>query len=202
MKSLAFCFTVLIGTFLIHSCTSDESTPLTAVEKTKLKKSFVTDPYFMPDTVIHYKLFTDSLLLTFHPKAHYKQWTLQVILRTDDRSAGMDLGDKTKVRVSGNSIVWKGFHISPDSVNLYYPELFGFPIMKDNYLVLRKNMDNGRMFFKDPDKDGILKPWGPGKRQNYIGFRMAILPKLKKKEYNYCWELLEKYLGYNPSTTD
>lgn len=174
---------------------SNENEPLTDAEKVKLKKAFVTDPYIMPDTLIHYKLYQDSLVFTFRPKAHYKLWTMHTILRTNDSSPGRDLGDKTGVKVIGNSIVWTGFHIPADSTDLYSPELFAFPIMEGNYLVVRNPADNNCMFFKDKNKNGILLPWGPGKKQNYIGFELSMLPKLKKREYDYCWELLGQLAG-------
>lgn len=184
---------------LLAGCNSGD-TGLSEKQKLDLKSRFYNPNYVMPDTIIHYELYTDSLVLSFQPKANYKYWYTQMILREDYFGAqsemnNIDLGAYDKHEVKENKIVFRDFHISPDSIDKYVPDFFAFPHIDDGTLVMRNPVENNRIFFWKQGDDKILTPWGPSKKQNYVCFNLNILSELNKEEYDYCFEVLFEETG-------
>lgn len=193
-KTLLF---VVLAIF-ISACNSGPN-QLTQKEKNALKSRFFNPNFIMADTMMTYHLYPDSLVLTFTSKAHYSSWITHMILRLGysgelSRTNSIDLGYSEKHVVKNNQLVFTGFHISPDSTDLYLPELFGFPNIGIDTFVAKVPTENNQIFFKRQRENEILTPWGPYKKNKYVAFYMNQLKGLNPMEKEYCHELMEKEL--------
>lgn len=184
---------VLIVLFLIalvgHAC-QNTSTEISAARKAELKDRFINPDYEMPDTLIRYELFTDSLVLTFVPKANFDIWQTTVVLRESyDRHSVINLGYLTYRNVVNDQIMIKGFHVSEDSLDLFMPDFDGWPVSNDSLYVLEKSVH--LTVLRKEGSENLLEPFFKRKIE-YVSFDLAFLRTLKKKEFEYCMKLVQK----------
>ncbi len=193
--------TILLLFFLViaASCVSTDN-ELTEERKKELKEKFCNANYVIPDTVIHYELYSDSLVLKFEPIAHYNAWNVSMVLREDyediqSNNNNVDLGYEVVRKVTNNEIVITGFHISPDSTDIYRPEFMGWPIFDNKIFVIPKGAT--RLLYRKIGSANNITPFWT--KQHNVSFDLNFLYSLSnRKEYDYCFELFLKESGMNP----
>lgn len=140
-------------------------------------------------------MFTDSLVLTFVPKANFDIWQTTVVLRKSyDRHSGINLGYLVHRNVVDDQIVIKGFNVSEDSLDLYMPDFDGWPVSSDSLFVLEKSAH--LTVLRKEGSENLLEPFFKRKIE-YVSFDLAFLRTLNKKEFEYCMKLVQKEVGGN-----
>lgn len=192
IKKPLFILLILFTTALVVYFSEPKEPTLTQSEKVALEKRFITDPYIMPDTLIDYTIYSDSIVFEFKQPVHYKYWNLDLALtvkknnkRTTEHAVSIE--DLPVIR---NKMVVTAFHIAKDSINTYEPEIFGFPVMEDDSQIISKEIGDARMFFKDHERTGTLHPWG--KQLSLIALKKNAGKQLQPHEKAYLNELFEK----------
>lgn len=192
IKKPLFILLILFTTALVVYFSEPKEPTLTQSEKVALEKRFITDPYIMPDTLIDYTIYSDSIVFEFKQPAHYKYWDFELSLTVKNNTtrSTKHYALLENIPVIKNKMVVTAFHIAKDSISTYEPEIFGFPVMEDDSQVISKEIGDARMFFKDHQRTGTLHPWG--KQLSLIALKKNAEKQLQPHEKEYLNELFEK----------
>lgn len=165
-------------------------------DKAALRKKFCDENFVIRDTVMHYDLHADSLVLTFAEKVQYSNWRIELWLRdTTGRSEEVSVGYFRKQRVKNNQLVLKGFHLPHDHLPDVVPAIYGFPEFPHHLPVFAVPSGTSGIHFRNKGKKNELSAHYFGKKTHFVRFHMDVLPTLSKDEKNFCLELMKEVLG-------
>lgn len=162
---------------------------LTEQRKAELRAQFYNPNYIVKDTLIHYQVYSDSLVFEFKPKAHYEYWSTQTWLKHHGVNS-IDLGVNDMHPVINNKLIFTGFHIPPDSIQYYKAESFSFPHLGDSLLVLKRPHSNIRLNLWDLYDENTLQPINPKYGNNYVSFNLQLFRILNEKDIKYCLQIM------------
>lgn len=164
-------------------------------DKTALRKKFCDENFVIRDTVMHYELHADSLVLTFAKKVQYSNWRIELWFSdTTGRSEEIYVGYLRKQRVKNNQLVFKGFHLPQDRTHDFVPVIYGFPEFPDHLPVFSVPVAGTGIHFRNRGKKNTLSAHYFGKKTHFVRFHMDLLPTLSEDEKNFCRELMKEVL--------
>ncbi|HLP56775.1 MAG TPA: hypothetical protein VK151_17180 [Fluviicola sp.] len=164
------------------------------IEKKQALKNLVEDNFVVKDTLIHYTLDTNRLVLEFATKTDYRYWISEAGLYTPDDGHEIYLGASDKQEVIDNKMVFTGFSLSEADLKNYKPWFFGFPYL-ENELVISEPFGNIRiMYRRRKNTENILVPDDFSRKMRYVKFNLDVFDTLSPELAAYCeQEVLKRF---------